>query len=272
LHSRKRRDAELKAAVALEALKGGKTLKEVAAEHGVHPMQVSAWRRAFRSGLERIFSGKRGGNGSEELGRLRAKMASLQSEHEWMRNKLAGLDKDTRLSLLEPERADLSLRRQTRLLGINRSSLYYRKKEERPENEELMARIIEIARRFPDFGVLRMTKALREQGSKVNPKRVRRLMRKLSLCLVLIPSIHWALVLRCFPHTVKLWETRNGKILAQKIGSACFRRGKSAPYDGKRRGRIAGKERAGWAGRPAGGYSLAANSSILAGMAVRGRM
>lgn len=204
MRPRKRRDAELKARVALEALKGGKTLKEVAAEYGVHPMQVSAWKRIFRAGLERSLSGSKTDKARNELERLQLKTASLLMEHEWMKAKLASLDLKIRRDLLEPEEAGLSLRRQTRLLGINRSSLYYRKKGERPENEELMASIIEIARRFPDFGVLRMTKALREQGRMVNPKRIRRLMRKLSLCLVFFTTLHLIPVLRCIQHSIRI--------------------------------------------------------------------
>ncbi len=39
----KRHSAEFKAKVALEAFKGIKTVNEVAAEYGVHSMQISQW-------------------------------------------------------------------------------------------------------------------------------------------------------------------------------------------------------------------------------------
>jgi putative transposase len=114
---------------------------------------------------------------------------SLRAEHQWMRGKLAGLDPELRRSLIEPLNSALSLRKQCRLLGITRSSLYYQKKSERPENLEIMEKIRELASRFPDFGVLRMTKALREAGQAVNPKRVRRLMRKLILCAAFLQHL-----------------------------------------------------------------------------------
>ena len=40
---RKRYSAEEKTRVALEALKGQKTLNELAAEYGVHPSQITQW-------------------------------------------------------------------------------------------------------------------------------------------------------------------------------------------------------------------------------------
>jgi hypothetical protein len=128
----------------------------------------------------------------DEAKERRLQTESLRAEHQWMREKLAGLDPELRRGLIEPLDPALSLRTQCRLLGIARSSLYYRKKSERPENLEIMEKIRELASRFPDFGVLRMTKALREAGEAVNPKRVRRLMRKLILCVAFLQHLPMA--------------------------------------------------------------------------------
>ena len=44
--SRRRRfSGELKAKIALEALRGDRTLQEIASKHQVHPNQVSTWKR-----------------------------------------------------------------------------------------------------------------------------------------------------------------------------------------------------------------------------------
>ena len=40
---RRRFTADFKARVALEALRGDKTIQEIAAKHKVHPNQVSSW-------------------------------------------------------------------------------------------------------------------------------------------------------------------------------------------------------------------------------------
>ena len=42
---RRRFTAEFKARVALDALRGDRTLQEIAAKHKVHPNQVSGWKR-----------------------------------------------------------------------------------------------------------------------------------------------------------------------------------------------------------------------------------
>lgn len=190
MQGRTRRDAGLKIAVALDALRGGKTLKKIAANHGVHPVQVSAWKRILRESLEKIFSGRvrapKSPSPEERTDELRLQAESLRAEHRWMRDKLAGLELEVRQSLIEPSESAISLRNQCRLLKITRSSLYYRKKPERMENLRLMAKIRELAEQFPQYGVLRMTKALRDAGQVVNPKRVRRLMRKLAPCLAFL--------------------------------------------------------------------------------------
>ncbi len=43
---RKRHEPEFKARVALEALKGVKTIQQIAKEYDVHPVQVSEWKKA----------------------------------------------------------------------------------------------------------------------------------------------------------------------------------------------------------------------------------
>ena len=53
---RRRFTADFKAKVALEALRGDKTIQEIAARHKVHPNQVSTWKRQAVDGLGAVFS------------------------------------------------------------------------------------------------------------------------------------------------------------------------------------------------------------------------
>jgi len=53
---RRRFTADFKARVALEALRGDKTIQEIAARHKVHPNQVSTWKRRAVDGLSGVFS------------------------------------------------------------------------------------------------------------------------------------------------------------------------------------------------------------------------
>ena len=48
---------QFKAKVALEALRGDKTVQEIAAKHQLHPNQVSTWKRQAIDGMADVFSG-----------------------------------------------------------------------------------------------------------------------------------------------------------------------------------------------------------------------
>ena len=50
---RRRFTADFKAKVALEALRGDRTIQEIATKHKVHPNQVSTWKRQAMEGLGR---------------------------------------------------------------------------------------------------------------------------------------------------------------------------------------------------------------------------
>ena len=91
---------------------------------------------------------------------------------------------DQRRQWVEPHHAQISVRRQCQLLGVNRAGLYYQPVDERAENLQLMRLLDEQYTRCPFYGVLRMTAWLRHQGHQVNVKRVRRLLRQMGLMAV----------------------------------------------------------------------------------------
>ena len=71
---------------------------------------------------------------------------------------------------------NLSITRQCELMGIPRSSYYYRPRPESELNLELMRVIDEQYTKTPFYGIPRMTAFLKSKGYKVNHKRVERLM------------------------------------------------------------------------------------------------
>lgn len=79
----------------------------------------------------------------------------------------------------KPEK--LSIRRQSELLSVCRSSLYYQPVGEKTENLALMRRIDALFLDDPTLGVLGMQDALRDEQLFYNVKRIRRLMRKMCL-------------------------------------------------------------------------------------------
>ncbi len=82
---------------------------------------------------------------------------------------------------MEPDHADISLRRQCELLGVNRSGLYYQPRGESAENLKLMRLIDEEYTRRPFFGSRRIMLWLHERGYPVGRHRVRRLMEFMGL-------------------------------------------------------------------------------------------
>lgn len=78
----------------------------------------------------------------------------------------------------------LSVVGQCALLGVARSSAYYRPAGDSEEELELMRRIDRIFTEHPVYGSRRIQVALARQGTPVGRRRVRRLMRKLGLWAV----------------------------------------------------------------------------------------
>ncbi len=91
MSKRRRFTPDFKARVALEALRGDKTIQEIAARHKVHPNQVSAWKRQAMDGLGEVFS-----NGADkarvdregELHDLHAKIGQLTVERDFLTRRL----------------------------------------------------------------------------------------------------------------------------------------------------------------------------------------
>ena len=88
---------------------------------------------------------------------------------------------EQRRQWIHAEHPPLSVRAQCRLLGLPRASLYYAPVPESAENLHLMRLLDEEYTRHPFYGVPRMTFWLGDSGYEVGPKRVRRLLRQMSL-------------------------------------------------------------------------------------------
>ena len=75
----------------MEAISGRKTIQEIAADHAIHPIQVSQWKRQLLDGASELFTR---GKKSKETGESQAKEAELfqqigrlQMELEWLKKK-----------------------------------------------------------------------------------------------------------------------------------------------------------------------------------------
>lgn len=86
--------AEFKAKLALEAVKGRKTINDLAAEHGVHPNQISQWRNQLLEAVPGVFSARTAHRekAAEDLqAQLYQQIGQLKVELDWLKKKLGPL-------------------------------------------------------------------------------------------------------------------------------------------------------------------------------------
>jgi putative transposase len=180
---RRGHDAAFKAKVALEAVKGEKTLAQLFSEFGVHGNQIRQWRKQLLEELPRLFLDRRrkeDRDREELLSELYQQIGQLKMELEWVKKNLK-FSVDEKKRLIEPEHIMIPISRQCELLDFSRASYYYRSERDDSYNLRLMNLIDEQFTRTPFYGVERMTTWLNRQEHPVNVKRIRRLMRLMGL-------------------------------------------------------------------------------------------
>ncbi|MBO0952631.1 transposase [Fibrella forsythiae] len=107
---------------------------------------------------------------------LYQQIGQFQFELDWLK-KTQNYDLSQSKKCIDPA-SKLSIERQCALLGLARSSFYYTPRGESAYNLELMKLIDKQYLNTSFFGVGQFTDWLHQQGHKVNPKRVRRLLRQ----------------------------------------------------------------------------------------------
>ena len=94
--ARKKFTSELKAKVAVEALKGHKTVSELAVEFDVHPTQINNWKKQLLEISKTAFNGQKQAQAvraiEEERERLYAQIGQQKVELDWLKKKIGHLD------------------------------------------------------------------------------------------------------------------------------------------------------------------------------------
>src|SRR5260221_341829 len=85
---RRRFSADVKAKVALDAIREQRTINELASEYGVHPNLIREWKKHLLSELPQVFSSRKGDEQrilEEERDRLFQQIGQLQYELAWLK-------------------------------------------------------------------------------------------------------------------------------------------------------------------------------------------
>ena len=88
---RKSHSASFKAQVALAAVKGDRTINELASHYGVHPTLIHAWKKQLLAGAEAVFAAgaKAAAVPEDKTAELYEQLGRLQMELAWVKKKAA---------------------------------------------------------------------------------------------------------------------------------------------------------------------------------------
>ena len=189
---RKSYTPEFKTKVVLELLKEEDTAATVVSRYGIAVQTLNQWKKKFLENATLAF------DIGEATKEYRQKIEKLEKENEalaktlgkttierdWAVKKLKSLDSSIKKCLVDSKLNNLSLTRQCRLLGLNRSSLYYRPKGVNKEDLALMRRIDEIYTERSTMGYRTIHARLKEEGWQVGHNKVHRLMQTMGIAAI----------------------------------------------------------------------------------------
>ena len=149
------------------------------------PIQVSQWKRQLLDGASELFirgkQTKDKDEGQAKEAELYQQIGRLQMELEWLKKSLSYSDARELRKLVDHDHPDLSVSRQCVLLGLARSTPYYRPTPVRESTLRIMARIDVLYLEDPCSGSRRMVDYLARDGIPISRDRVRNLMQRMGL-------------------------------------------------------------------------------------------
>ena len=94
--TRKRHSPQFKARVVIEAIRGYKTLSQLASQFKVHPIQIAKWRKAALEQMPELFvdgrTRKARSSGEADNNALYEEIGRLKVELDWLKKKVGMLD------------------------------------------------------------------------------------------------------------------------------------------------------------------------------------
>jgi putative transposase len=163
--------------VVLELLSEAQTISQLATQYNVTPKTIQNWKKQFLSNASRAFE-EDVKQSQEEIAKLRQENDALAKtlgrttvERDWAVGKLKSLGLSKK-DLVDPKLTTLPMTRQTALLGISRSSLYYKPVPLSDTNLAILNRMDEIYTDNPEYGYRMIYQHLLEDGYHIGNNRV----------------------------------------------------------------------------------------------------
>ena len=189
--SRRNFSAEFKTNLVLQLLKGEKELNVLAVENDIQPNLLRNWKKEFLANASLAFDNKREDNLREKLAEERKekaeyakKVGQLTMQVDWLKKNLKKLsDLTTRVNLVRnlSTTKELPVSTGAKLLGINRTSVYYGGLPVSQKELECKAIIDHLHTDNPAWGVRQMSAQLKLRGYQVGRRKVGRYMREMDI-------------------------------------------------------------------------------------------
>lgn len=201
--TRRKFSSQFKADLCVELLKGEKDLNSLASENSLLPNLLRNWKKDFLEKCSKAFDDTSENYWKEkylaehrEKEDYARKVGQLAMQVDWLKKNLRRLlDQDTKTSLLQSlsksracasgreREKKLSVRIAAVLLGLNRTSIYYKHRNNKSAEEEPACRALidRIHTDNPSWGARQLSKQLRLQGFKAGRFRTMRFMREMGI-------------------------------------------------------------------------------------------
>ena len=178
---RRNHSAEFKAKVALAAVRGDRTLSELASQFDVHPNQITQWKTQLLDRAAQLFGA---GTGQAEkpvdMKVLHVKIGELALENDFLEAALTKAGLPGARAMIDRDHK-LPLAREAKAVGISRGSIYYRPRSVGEAGLGLMRRIDELHLEYPFAGSRMMRGLLRQEGLSSGRRHIATLMRRMGI-------------------------------------------------------------------------------------------